>query len=297
MKKTLSILAMVAIATTAFAQVDMTTKRGEQILPETGNYAFGVDAWPFLDYAGQLMNGSSGPNSVYFQSPVDMSGIVLYGKYVKDPGTHYRGKARIGFGSDKVELPVAIQDADGNFTDPMTYGVDEYKVSGNAIVLGAGIEKRRGQGRLQGYYGPEVCVGFGGSKETHTYANAIGMNNQMPLISGDWGSNGTPSNPYLGNARITETNNGSTFFFGLHGFVGVEYFFMAKASIGAEFGWGLRMESSGAEETSTEEWDSTDDVLVTETLETEGSQSSFGFDTMVDGTNSMYTSVRLLFYW
>ncbi len=289
---------MVAIATSAIAQVDMNSKRGEPILPEVGNYAFGVDAWPFLDYAGQLLNGSSGPNSVFFSSPIDMPGVVLYGKYVKDANTHYRGKVRIGFGSEKIELPVQLQDADGNFTDPETYGVDEWKQSGNSIVLGAGIEKRRGNGRLQGYYGPEVCIGFGGSKNEHTFANAIGMNNQMPGISGSWGTGPTPSNPYDGNARITEAKFGSTFMFGIHGVVGVEYFFMPKASIGAEFSWGIMMESTGATEVTTEEWDSSDDVLVTETLETAGSQSSFGIDTGVDGSSgSKYTSIRLIFYW
>jgi hypothetical protein len=302
MKKTLLVLAFVAAASAAFAQVNMTNKRGENILPEAGNWAIGIDAWPFVHYAGQLLNGSTGPNSVYFSSPVMGfdSEVILYGKKVKDATTHYRGKLRIGFGSDKIELPTTLDTATGGSFIIPQYGNDEYKMSGNGITIGGGIEKRLGQGRLQGYYGPEICIGFGSTKATHTYANAITEDNQSPTISGLWGSYGTPSYPYLGSGRITETKFGSNFMFHLRAFAGVEFFYMAKASIGAEFGWGVMMMSSGATEVSTEQWGhpAGDNVFYTQTVETKGKQSSFHLDTDVDGGNgSTYASLRMLWYF
>ncbi len=302
MKKTLFVFAFVAAASAAFAQVDMNTKRGESILPQAGDWAIGVDAMPFLNYAGNLLNGTSGNSSPSFNSPVNGfdSEVILYGKYVKDASTHYRGKLRIGFGSDKTELPTDVDSVNGSlFTAPPQFGVDEYKLSGNGIMLGVGIEKRKGSGRLQGYYGPEVSIGFGSSKGTHTYANAITDMNQNPSTSPLWGSGGIPGNSF-NNGRITETKYGSNFVFSLRAFAGVEYFFMAHASIGAEFGWGVSMNSSGATEVTTERWGhpAGDSQLYTETVSTEGKQSGFHLDTDVDGgSDSMYASIRLLFYF
>jgi len=62
MKKSVLALAMAFGVTSAFAQ-DLTSKKGEPILPEAGDWAIGIDATPFLNYAGQLLStsGSSAP--------------------------------------------------------------------------------------------------------------------------------------------------------------------------------------------------------------------------------------------
>jgi len=65
--------------------------------------------------------------------------------------------------------------------------------------------KYRGKTRLQGYYGAEVGLGFGSGKVT---------------VSG------------------TETETPSTLGVNARAFVGAQYFFAPKMSVGTEYGWG-----------------------------------------------------------
>ena len=53
MKKSIALVAMAFGVTSAFAQ-DLTSKKGEPFLPEAGDYAIGIDATPFLNYAGNF---------------------------------------------------------------------------------------------------------------------------------------------------------------------------------------------------------------------------------------------------
>jgi hypothetical protein len=53
MKKSLTLLALVLGMSGAFAQ-DLTSKKGEPFLPEAGDWGLGIDANPFLEYAGNF---------------------------------------------------------------------------------------------------------------------------------------------------------------------------------------------------------------------------------------------------
>ena len=64
MKKLIALAATTSLVTSAFAQ-DLTSKRGEPILPEAGDYMIGIDANPFLNYIGRL--GSSANVAPTFQ--------------------------------------------------------------------------------------------------------------------------------------------------------------------------------------------------------------------------------------
>jgi hypothetical protein len=144
----------------------------------------------------------------------------------------YRGMVRIGFGSDKVVTPA------GSNEDVVTN-------SYNNITLGGGVEYRRGNTRLQGYYGAMAMIGLGGSKTSYEYgAGAV-------------------------DGQITEEKAGSTFGLGVRAFVGAEYFVLPKISIGGEFGWGLGFSSTGASETT----------IQGAAAVTGGKSSSFGLDT------------------
>src|SRR5690606_37691649 len=191
-----------------------------------------------------------------------------------DENTAYRAMVRIGFSSATTGTvnrwyanPSDVQDAE--FTD-------EVKVSGNNITLGFGLEKRRGNTRIQGVYGAMFNIGFGGGKTTNTYGLA-------------YSDSSITANPTLVNGRVLETKNGSSFNLGLAGFIGVEWFFAPKVSLGAEYTWGLAMTSRGEGETTTEQWtlaspSATANSLVTRTTKT-GKTSSFGLDTGISGAN------------
>lgn len=282
MKKSILIIVFAVFATASFAQ-DLTSKKGVPILPTDGEWALGVDPYPFFRYLGNTMNNSEDIDGPGFDGSMSSPDghVVIWGKKVKDATTHYRAMVRLGFGSSKGNLIVQKDSTDGSAFSTPQYGSDEVKTSGNNITIGAGIEKRRGTGRVQGYYGAEAMIGFGGSKTTHTFANAITADNPTPT---------TASSLQGGLYRIKEVKNGSTFDLGIRGFVGVEFFYMAKASIGGEIGWGIGMSSTGEGETTSEGWDGT--AVQTAKVPGPGKSSSFGID-----TDRVGGSIRALFYF
>lgn len=256
MKKTSLVVALALGVSSAFAQ-DLTSKKGELILPESGDWGLSVSAAPFLNYFGNFIggNGLNAAPTVNFLS-VNQS---IMGKYFVDEQTAYRGGIRINFGSASTAVKVPTIPA----PVPVTYVDDVTKVSGSNIGLTAGWEKRRGKTRLQGFYGGELGIMLGSNKTTTTYGNAISVDNPV--------------------TRTKEVKLGSTFGLGLRGFIGAEYFILPKMSIGGEFGWGLAFNTTGEGETTTESWDGT---AVVTTLTKTGKNSSFGFDT--DNMNSVF---------
>ena len=50
---------------------------------------------------------------------------------------------------------------------------DKQTVNSNFIGLGAGLEKRRGNGRLQGIYGADALIWSQGGKSKYEYGNAL----------------------------------------------------------------------------------------------------------------------------
>ena len=77
---------------------DLTSKKGESMLPEAGDYALGFNAAPFLNYVGNLMNsGANTSPTADFMTGYD---AAITGKYFKDAQNAYRGSVRIGLGSN-----------------------------------------------------------------------------------------------------------------------------------------------------------------------------------------------------
>jgi hypothetical protein len=264
MKKIL-LSATLALCVSAVSAQDMMSKKGTPILPEVGDYWIGIDAVPFLDYFGNLMNGSNSAPSWSFTN----DGLAITGGYVVDANTSYRGKVRIGIGSSTMNYAT---ENDGT-TDPNDESFDEQKTSSRNILIGAGLQKNRGKHRIRGIYGAEMYISLTGGKTTNSYANAIDSANTTP-------STGIPGQGSF--PRTTEEKSGSGFGIGARAFVGAEYFFAPKISISGEFGWGLMFSSVGEGETSSEAWDPTlNNGLggVASYNSKTGKQSSFGFDT------------------
>jgi hypothetical protein len=292
MKKRVLFVAALFIGAAAFAQDGLTSKKGEAYLPEAGDWAIGFDANPFINYFGNLANGNTA-NSIAM--PWQSGDMILMGKYFKDEKTAYRMSVRIGFGSTKSD---SIFKTLANPNDlEMTEFTNESKTSNMNIAFGGGIEKRRGNTRIQGFYGGELMFmfgNFGNDNQENTYGLAL-----------------SDSATAGGATRNLKTTAGKTFGINLRGFVGVEWFVAPKVSIAAEYGWGLTMSSTGDGETTTERWGVTateaftnltaatpiPDHNVAETVNTGGS-GSFGIDTdngaMNAGSNARLT---LLFHF
>lgn len=262
MKRKVLFVASLFLATATFAQDGLTSKKGEAILPEAGDWALGFDAAPFISYFGNLANGNTN-NSMNAAWQTNDASIV--GKYFKDEKTAYRGRVRIGFGSTAQDTN---QDTSSTFTPVFVTG--ENSTSNFNIVLGGGIEKRKGNTRIQGYYGGEVLIAFASNSSETEYGIALSQNFQ----------NG-------GNKRTLEISS-SAFSFGLRGFVGVEWFVAPKVSLGAEYGWGLGFTSTGGAETDFEVWDASANagagaVLTGTDLAPLGDSTGFSLDTDNNG--------------
>lgn len=248
-KHVLFVAAMFATSLTFAQSGEITSNRGENWLSESGDYGLTFSATPFLNYFGNMFNGSfdnSSPSATFNNS---MWAIEV--KKLKDSNTAYRGAVRIGFTS--VSSDSLYQNSDGDIIE------DKIKDSDMNIVLGVGLEKRIGSTRVVGVYGGEAGIMFGSQKRKWEYGESAGA---FP--------------------RPVEAKEGSTF--GLYAavFGGVEWFFAPKMSLGAEYTWGLAFASTGKGEVTTE---TTDDSTTTET----GGSSSFGIDTGVSGADVSLT--------
>lgn len=274
MKKSITILAFAFGITGAFAQ-DLTSKKGEPILPEAGDWAIGIDATPFLNYAGNFFGKTNNNNAPTFN--FFTNNLTITGKYFQEATTAYRGTLRIGFNNNNTREMVANRmftapslTANG-FPTAAPMVENSWKTSGLNIGLSAGIEKRKGKTRLQGFYGGEVGISLSTKKDVFEYGNTLAVVSTPPVPNQAQSVDVDAADAFGGalnvvaantvfqsgagagvDARITERKNPTTFSFGVRGFIGAEYFVLPKLSIGGEFGWGLGLTTTGASETTYE---------------------------------------------
>jgi hypothetical protein len=280
MKKTIFLVTFAFGITGAFAQdaSGLTSKKGEPILPEKGDWALGIDAAPILNYIGNFLSSSGNNKAPTWGTPTN-NNLSITGKYFKDEKTAYRAMVRIGFGSTKFDNFQLDQTNTVTGTQPQV--TDTRTVSQHNIVLGAGIEKRKGKTRLQGYYGGMLMIILVGSDTTNSYGNA--MNNTYPNPPSTNWSSGTVTS----GTRITQNKAGSGFGIGLRAFIGAEYFILPKIAIGAEFGWGLVILNAGDGSVTKESLDANGkEQLVTQKT---GGAKYTGLDTDVNHFQLMPT--------
>ena len=262
------------------------SKRGELILPQAGNWGLGIDATPFLEYFGNFFHGEEHNDAPSFNSP---SGLALIGKYMKDDHTAYR----IRFALNRLSETGKNLVPDDSNEDPEPKYVEDKVVDTDVdIVLGTGIEKRRGNGRLQGIYGAEVAFGLSSGNTKYEYGNSFdeGDNGNTPTFT-IW--NGVyPNFITVDTERVTEEKTGTQFSFGINGFVGIEYFIAPKISLGGEVGYGIGFRSNPKGKTTLEYYDAADNELKKETTESyNNTTGSFDIGT------ATYGSINLLFYF
>lgn len=305
MKKSVLALALAFGVTTAFAQ-DLTSKKGEPILPEAEDWGIAFDAQPFLTYA-QGIFGKTATTGTLNATFLNGSNLMIMGKYFKDEKTAYRVGVNLGFHTASATNLVNEDSYSGAAPTPLV--TDKASAKSSAFGISAGMEMRRGKTRLQGYYGADVGIWFGGTSATYAYGNAFGTSGSAGTSptpnSTSWTTTANPGGaPSIANggasstgSRTTAWKSGSTFSFGVRAFVGAEYFFAAKMSLGGEFGWGLGFTSVGAGSKSTEE------VLpgnTSATIQTVATGKTFNFDLGTDNKNSILGptgSLRLNMYF
>ncbi len=281
MKKNLFFVAALFAGSVTFAQTTEVKDNNDMVVtPQAGDWAIGFNANPLINYVGNMFNGSTGNtfNSAFINS-TGSAANAIYGKYFIDANTALRGSFRLRTASGTSNV---LTDTNTINSNP-AYITDEFKASGGAVVLGFGIEKRRGHNRLQGYYGGEALITLGGTTPnlTNTYEVAL---DSASIADG-----------YVNNGRVLTSKAGSSFGVGARGFIGAEYFFAPKISISAEYGWGVSFSRTSGGETVTDNWGidgtATEPSNFQVTTET-GKSSSFNLD-----TDNLGGAIRLMFHF
>ncbi len=304
MKKSILAVAVVLGSTTLFAQ-NLESKNGEAYLPAAGDWAIGVDATPFLNYAGNLIGGGQGNNNAPTWNFLTTNQTIT-GKYFVEDDMAYRASLRLGFGSATERAMVGDRAVTTAADYPALPAMVEntMKTGGMNIGIGVGLEKRRGFGRLQGFYGAELGINMMSSSEKYTYGNELTVLSAATPVNvtaaDDFGTNVFADPDYGFASRVTERKSGMGFGIGIRGFIGAEYFVLPRLAVGGEFGWGLAFMSQGASTTTTEmSGVNSGGNESVEVITREGSKSSmFGVDT--DNINSVFGpagSLRMTFHF
>ncbi|MDQ3190140.1 MAG: hypothetical protein M3Q58_00950 [Bacteroidota bacterium] len=277
MRKKFILIGLLFATTGLLAQEqEIVSKRGEPFLPEQGDWAIQINAVPFLEYAGNLFS-SAGDNTVSAQA-LSAYPFTVAAKYFHTENTAFRGKATINFARLSTHNFV-IRDGQVAPIDPNETVRDSRKISDNTVFLGAGVEKRKGKTRLQGYYGGEILLMYsGGTRINYNYGNAFSADNTTPTTTIDF----TTGASVLIGSRPVSSRSGTSFGIGGRGFLGAEYFLIPKLSLGVEYGWGLMYSTIGDGQTILQEWDSVESTVVRTVSRTAG-QSQFGLNTDISG--------------
>ena len=276
MKKLILCLFGFGMAVQSFAQP--TSKKGEPILPEEGDWAVAIDATPFLKYVGNIFTSAEN-QAPTAQFPNDQFAIKL--KKFVSADMAYRASARVNVfvQTDKAFVPEFSQ------TPTNTTVEDKYTRNFNNFNFALGIEKRKGNTRIQGFYGAEAILGLGLEKHKFEYGNNITPENTTPTRT-EWNIDFQNDPRELTTltdegAFITEFKKGTTFSIGARAFIGAELFILPKWSLGFELGVSMAYFYTGNSTIVSEQWTippgGNAEQFVT-TVTDEGGQSIFKLD-------------------
>lgn len=265
-------------------KVNLVSKRGIYILPEKGELALGIDAFPFLLYMGNslLSSGSFVPSVGYAENFGDMNGI--YAKYMLQSDLAIRANFRFDFGSYTDIYPVVQSTLTPDPLAPL-YVDDQITTVSNQVQVAVGIEKMRGKSRVQGKYGAEVLFGYNKNTTKYNYGNSITNDFNMPT---------TYNNTYTAEgARLINDYIDKGLFLGARGFLGIEFFVGPKISLGGEFGYAFIYEWDQNRTIEYQYWNSAQQEVSTFVR----NSSSDGIDDASIGIDNLDGSISLFFYF
>ena len=308
MKKKVFLITLAFGVTSAFAQ-DLTSKKGEPMLPETDDWAISMNADPLFTFVGNAFNGNVG-NGAPGIGWLNGNGTIIGKKFI-DEKNAYRALLRLGFTSEGYKNFVnddAIVTAP-TFPAPFPQKEDKISIKNTVIGIGVGKEMRRGKTRLQGFYGADAMLWIAMSSEKYTYGNTMtgvaapGVTPTPTSTTWDAATGAILAEGPLG-SRTLSNKSGMTLGIGVRGFIGAEYFIFPKIAIGAEYGWGIGFQTAGKGTNVVETTGGTTPVVGEVETEMAGS-SKFGFDTDLNqgtifgfrGSNTGTASLKATFHF
>jgi len=275
MKKTLLLISCFSIIFACFAQDELLSKKGKRVLPQEKDFSLGLDATPFFNYAGNLFssNGNNSLDSIGSSVP-----FTIFGKYFLKDKLAIRGSFGIGYSNFNDKLTVLDVTSD----DTLDTKTDEVIDRTLNLRIGGGLEFRRGSGRLQAFYGPQLQLSYSKSSRIFNYGNSL--------------EDIAPSGNSSSVVRLSEIKNGGVLGVELGGFVGVEYFFAPKISISGELSLAVRYENQGESVETFESYERTTLIIIPIVEEGTVSNSTEGYSLFEVDTRPN-TSISLHFYF
>jgi len=245
------------------AQDKLTAKNGAVVLPEAGDWSLSLNAAPITRFMGNMFNGNLNNNANPFRatSTTGAGNSLLIRKFTTDKQAM---RAFVGFNFNSAKSSNDV--ADDKQTTAVVFPAlpdmvtDETKVSNTNIMLGVGQEWRKGERRLQGFYGGDVMLKFSGNKRTNTWGNTMSdtgiaaAGTTITPMSTTWAGTTATGSSAMGTRTI---------------------FILPKFSIGFEYGWGISLSTTGQGTTVTETTGGAPNKRA-EQETTTGKRSSFG---------------------
>lgn len=217
---------MLLLSTYVLCAVAQDTEEGskkEFTLPEWGSFAIGVDAMPFINFAGNMFNATN-------KQTLGVGETTIYGKYLMIGGTI---RAELYLNNNKTQDLNYVTDQSQSVAVPSEAQVEDLKITKtNAYGLGIGYQKYIGQKRVRGFYGAMFNYYRYNQQAEYFWGNEMNKDNSSP-ISSPW-----VNDPYGGsrNQRTLMYDGGLTQTFGLGALLGVECFITSQISISGELG-------------------------------------------------------------
>lgn len=244
----------------------------EEVLPAKGDIALSFDAAPMLTYVGSVIAGSAdGGGLNAYVSGYDQ---MIVGKYFLSPNMAARARLGLKFNSTSetsyYDSPLDQADPD---VDPADWEELSDTTTSNEVkvLVGGGVEMRRGYRRLQGVIGGEALVGLATASSATAYGYDYDQDAADLGVIGD------------GSERPLSESSGLGVVLGARGFAGVEYFVLPKISLGMEYGYGLSFGMEGRGSATVEKWDGENEEAYNEV----GSGSSSGRTIRADVDNGI----------
>jgi hypothetical protein len=289
-------------SSTAFTQgsgsYSFKSKNGHEVLPQAGEWSIGVSASSFLQYFGNSLNNTANqvaPSISYANGPSNqifgnLGGVSFTGKYMASATMAYRVRFQANY-TQTTNRGYSLKNT--IIPNPLLpeFVEDKQTLNQSAILLGGGIEKRRGSSRLQGIYGAEVLLGFQSQEAAYNYGNAMDLNFNNPATTAFGNLLGGTG---LANARPVEESIANRFFAGARGFIGVEYFIAPKISLGAEIGYTIGFQTFGRAIRVDETFDNSALKSVNVERKNYGSSQLYNWGLSLDNTNA---GINLNFYF
>lgn len=306
-RKIYSVAALLFITTAAAVAQDAVTvtsttppaelknRKGEAYLPVADEWALGVSASPFLGYLGSFMSFAGGGSPTFDFGSNITDNLAIYGKKMIDANTAYRVRFNVSV-VNNINKAVVDQDLVNSNPDFPAFSEDWQKITNTSVVIAPGYEFRRGSTRLQGFYGGELVIGLNARKAVYEYGNAQTIDFTAPT-STEFNTPGFSTNlpDGDGSVRVVEEKVGMSFLVGARGFIGVEYFFAPKISIGGEFGYMLAYQTQRRNLRTTETFDTgTNSIRQTKIDEYPG---GLGTQSLGIGIDNLSGSINLMFYF